>query len=67
MVKIDWIEHAQELFGEQRYMTEEEQKMNKEILEKSSVPIGVNVFDLLKTYYKEEDMGQEGTCPRSKK
>lgn len=52
MVKIDWLEHAQELFGEQRSMTEEERKINKEILERDSVPVGINVFDELRTYVR---------------
>lgn len=52
MVKIDWIEHAQELFGEQRCMTEEEQKINQEILKRDSVPVGINVFDELRTYVR---------------
>lgn len=50
MVKIDWLEHAQELFGEQRSMTEKERKIYKEALEKNSVPVGINVFDELRTY-----------------
>lgn len=52
MVKIDWIEHAQDLFGEQRYMTEEEREINKEILERASVPVRTNASDELRAYIR---------------
>ncbi len=49
----NFLEEAQELFGEQRYFTPEEQKIYKEVTKEDSVSTGINIFDLLRE--KNED------------
>lgn len=47
-MKKSFLEEAQELYGEQRYFTPEEQKIYEEVTKKDSVSTGINTFDLLR-------------------
>lgn len=51
---IQIVEMAKKLFGEQRYFSETERKLYKQVTESKSKDLGVNVFDLVKNSNKQK-------------
>ena len=53
MTKTDnksFVEEAKKLFGEQRCFTDEEREIYNRVTKESSIPTGVNAFDLLRKF-----------------
>ena len=47
-MKKNFLEEAQELYGEQRNFTPEEREIYNRVTKEQSVPVGENIFDLLR-------------------
>lgn len=51
-LKKSRIELAYELYGKQRDFTEKEREIYKKVTDEDSVPLGINIFDLMEEYKK---------------
>ena len=65
MVKTGFVKLGEELYGQQRNMTEEERKLYKKVTKEHSVPLGVCVYDCFTDRFVELTEENCGTVTRN--